>query len=70
MPWIAARSLAARAQKWLPSIVLEGVSGFKVWMGTSYQVKPVKEWNGTAWVARPVKDWNGAGWLARVRADG
>lgn len=36
---------------------------FKVWSGSSWQVKPVKVWNGSFWEVKPVKRWNGSAWI-------
>lgn len=38
-------------------------SCFKVWNGSSYDLKPVKTWNGSSWVTKPVKRWNGSSWI-------
>lgn len=37
-------------------------SGFKVWNGSAWVLKPCKVWDGSAWVTRPVKYWDGTQW--------
>jgi len=35
----------------------------KVWLGSSWELKPVKYWTGAAWVQKPIKYYNGASWV-------
>ena len=35
----------------------------KVWLGSSWELKPLKVWSGSAWVTKPVKRWDGSQWL-------
>lgn len=43
--------------------VAAALSGFKVWNGTAWVIKPVKVWDGTAWEVKPLKRWNGTSWV-------
>lgn len=39
-------------------------NGFiKVWLGSAWELKPVKYWTGAAWVQKPILYWNGASWV-------
>ena len=60
--WFSEPSKSALQEEYFgPAIT--AISGFKVWNGTSWAIKPVKVWNGTAWVIKPLKRWNGTAWV-------
>lgn len=35
----------------------------KVWLGSSWELKPLKVWDGSSWVTKPVKRWDGSQWI-------
>lgn len=38
-------------------------NGFiKVWLGSAWELKPVKYWNGASWIQKPILYWSGAAW--------
>jgi hypothetical protein len=42
----------------------DAINGYiKVWLGSSWQLKPVKYWTGSAWVQKPIKYFNGSSWV-------
>jgi len=59
----ASAGAAAIKDYFFPSSIIVSIPGYiRVWLGASWQFKPVKYWTGSAWVQKPIKFWNGTSW--------
>lgn len=62
MPWIAGRVAPEPGLKWNAPSVDTPLTGIKVWMGQSWQLKPCRVWDGQSWATKPLKYWDGTTW--------
>lgn len=59
----AAQTYGASGTSGDGGVGLDSTGNVKVWMGSTWAVKPVKYWDGATWTQKTLRYWSGTAWV-------